>query len=138
MSNTKNKPRAWAILAACLIPPLALLVFVMISVSWNTHFAFLSGIQKDCKQLHMSGGFLRKNMSLARMSAVSTWIKEVETYGPGYSFWTNADRKILRCRQINGTKYINCIAWGKPCKLIYTKEDERILVHKNSGNLLRK
>ncbi len=129
MSNTKNKPKAWAILATCLIPPLALLVFVIISETWNTHFSFLSGLQKDCKQLHMSSGFLRKNMSLARMSAVSSWIKKVKPYGVDYTFWTNADRKSLRCKKVSGTKYINCIAWAKPCKLIYTREDEKLMVH---------
>lgn len=133
MNKPRSKPKAWVILTACLVPPLALLVFVVISVTWNTHFSFLSGMRKDCKTLHMSGGFIRKNMTLAKMSAVTSWIKEVETYGQDYSLWTNADRRNLRCRKVNGTRYINCIAWAKPCKLIYTSEDERLFAQKKSG-----
>lgn len=132
MKHIQNKPKALIIVVACLLPPFTLLMFMILADEWRTQMELSAGFRKDCKTTHMTGGFVRKSMSLAEMSAITTWMREVEAYGKDYSLWSNASRKMMKCKKIRGTEYINCIARASPCKLIHLNPDPKMMVQKKS------
>ena len=61
---------------------------------------------------------------MARMSAIVAWSREVSTYGQDYNLWTNAKKKVIRCRKVKNTRVFNCIAWANPCKILHDASPE--------------
>ncbi len=101
------------------MPALVLLAVVVYTKNLPTQYMSITGFSKECKPTLRAGGYVRDTLSLAELSAVSMWSKKVSKYGDDYNFWSNASRKILNCKKIKGTRLVNCIAWGAPCKNLY-------------------
>ncbi|MGH1349962.1 MAG: hypothetical protein ACRBBN_04025 [Methyloligellaceae bacterium] len=114
-----SKNNSLSSLSLVLLPAFALLAVVAFTKNLPAHYFQMSGFNKQCKPTLRAGGFVRDTLTLAEMSAVSVWTKKVSKYGDDYNFWSNASRKIMRCRKIRGTRMVNCTAWAAPCKNLY-------------------
>lgn len=134
--RTRNKPKTWIILIACIFPPCTLIFFMIAAEEWRTNLEMAVGFRKECKASHMTSGFVRKSIPLAEMSAITAWIREVQVYGNDYSLWSNASRKIMKCEKLRGSDYISCTARASPCKVIHLDTTRDQMVQKKLKNMV--
>jgi hypothetical protein len=88
------------------------------AVAAGLNSAQAEGGQVTCHRRVVAKGFPNKIETVASLSAMRIWSETAkDRHGSDYAMWHNAGGRSLRCSAVQNSKYIMCVAIGRPCKM---------------------